>query len=107
MVLLLILPFTSYLLFYEDGIQCTEMLAFNLHMPVNHPEESTQYLEHAKSLQTIQMFCLQNLNDIINLIHIYKNAVKMHCSPSQHYVKNFIIYRLGSKPEKLQELNKL
>jgi hypothetical protein len=46
------------------------------------------------------MFCLQDLNDIISLIHIYKNAVKMHCSLSQHYVKNIIVYRLGLKPEK-------
>jgi hypothetical protein len=95
MVFLLILPFTSYLLFYEDGMECTEMLAFKLQMPVNHPEESVQHSEHGESLQPRKMFCLQNLNDINNLIHIYKNAVKMYCSLSQHYGKNVIIYRLG------------
>jgi len=30
-------------------------------------------------------------------ITVYTNAAKMHCSHSKHSVKNFIMYRLGSK----------
>jgi hypothetical protein len=31
---------TSYLLAYEDGTACYEILALKLQMPVNNPEES-------------------------------------------------------------------
>jgi hypothetical protein len=48
------------------------MLAFKLQMLVNRPEESVQHSEHGKSLQPRKMFCLQNLNDIINLIQYTK-----------------------------------
>jgi hypothetical protein len=40
---------TSYLLAYEDGTECSKMLAFKLKTPGNHPEESIQHSEHRES----------------------------------------------------------
>jgi hypothetical protein len=39
--------------------QCSEMLAFKLQTPVNHPDESIQHSEHAESLKsrTLGLFC--------------------------------------------------
>jgi hypothetical protein len=35
---------------FEDGTECSEMLAFKLQTPVNrHPEESIQHAEHGES----------------------------------------------------------
>jgi hypothetical protein len=37
---------------------CSEMLAFKLQKPVNHPEENVQYSEHGKSLKSEIKFSL-------------------------------------------------
>jgi len=42
---------SSHLPAYEDGTQCSEMLAYKIQTPGNYPEESTQHSEHGKSLK--------------------------------------------------------
>jgi hypothetical protein len=46
------MKYTSYLLAYEDGTECSEVLAFKLQMLVNNPEESIRHSEHAESLKS-------------------------------------------------------
>jgi hypothetical protein len=36
------MKYTSYLLVFEDGAECSEAFAFKLLTPVNHPEKSIQ-----------------------------------------------------------------
>jgi hypothetical protein len=40
--------YTSYLLAYEDGTECSETLAFKLQTPVNHQEKAYDIQNTAK-----------------------------------------------------------
>jgi hypothetical protein len=44
--------YTSYLLTYEDGTECYEMLALKLQSLVNNLEESIQHSEHGGSFKS-------------------------------------------------------
>jgi hypothetical protein len=44
--------YSSYLPAYEDGKECSKMLAYILQTPANHPEESIQHSEHSESLKS-------------------------------------------------------
>jgi hypothetical protein len=47
----------TYLPKKTEQTECSKTLAFKLHTPVNHPEESIQTLEHGKGLKS-RMFKL-------------------------------------------------
>jgi hypothetical protein len=51
---------TSYLPAYEDETECSEMLAFKLQIPGNHPEERIQHSEHSKSLKSRMLYRSQH-----------------------------------------------
>jgi hypothetical protein len=42
----------SYLSAYEDGTECSEMLAYKIQTSGNYPEESIQHSEQGKSLKS-------------------------------------------------------
>jgi hypothetical protein len=50
---------SSYLSVYEDGTECSEMLAYKIQMPGNYPEESIQHSEHDESLKSRVFSILQ------------------------------------------------
>jgi len=43
---------SSYLPAYEDGTQCSKMLAYKIQTPRNYAEESIQHSEHGESLKS-------------------------------------------------------
>jgi hypothetical protein len=45
-----------------EQTECSDMLAFKLQMPVNHPEESIQHSEHGETLKSRLQYMLNNEN---------------------------------------------
>jgi len=43
--------YTSYLLAYEDGTECSETSAHKIQTPGYYPEESIRHSEHGESLK--------------------------------------------------------
>jgi hypothetical protein len=50
-----------------ERTECSEMLAFTLQTPVNHPEESIEHSEHGESLKS-RMFLLLYVNPRVIII---------------------------------------
>jgi hypothetical protein len=44
--------YSSYLLAYEDGTECSETSAYKIQTPGNYPEETIQHSQHGESLKS-------------------------------------------------------
>jgi hypothetical protein len=52
----------------ENGAECSESLAFELQMPVNHPEESIEHSEHCERVKTRIFTITLSLDTVFDMV---------------------------------------